>query len=244
MGGAGPRPPSPFMADRLIMLNAALSELGEEPLYFATEQDRAAFSVNGAFDPEDDLQARCAAIYPQVRSRLIVAYPWSWLSERRRLVAAPLRSDLNETMDGWAYRNRWHMPNPAITSIRALYDEPPSLQGGSYYQPPPRTTGWTVQGPFIFSAFAPAWAHYQGDTAEEAWPQLFENAMTTALMARLSMSLKEDLPTTRYFEQLAAQDLKDAKRVDAQSKPNPAIRTFEWEEARFISTGNRAWNVG
>ena len=225
------------MADRLIMLNAALSELGEEQLYFATEQDRTAFSVNGAFDPEDDLQARCAAIYPQVRAKMLVAYPWSWLSERRRLVKVPLQP--GETMDTFPFRNRWAMPNPASPSIRGLYDEPASLRNGSFYQPPPRITGWTVQGPYIYTDFDPAWCHYQGDTAEEAWPQLFENAMTTQLMARLSMSLKEDLPTTRYFQQLAKEDLRDAKRVDAQSKPNPKIRTFEWEDARFYSTGTQ-----
>lgn len=222
------------------MLNAALAEIGEEQLYFATPQAAADYSRTGVADPEDDLQTRCSAIYPQVRAKLLNAYPWSWLAQRVQLVEVPAAQ--GEATGAWPWAHRYEMPVQHIASIRGLYDDSMQVSAGSgprLNEAPPRVEGWSVFGPYIYAGFNPAWAHIQGDVAEEAWPDLFENAMTMELTARLSLSIKEDLPTTRYYDQLAELALANAKRVDAQSQPNVAVRRFDWEEVRFQGQASR-----
>ena len=219
------------MATRLSILNAALAELGEEPLYFATPDAAAAFSTAGIFDPEDDMQARAAAVYPQVRAELLNAYPWSWLTERARLLEAPYDPQArppDRPAAEWPFPNRFHVPYPDIAIIRAVYSTLQSSVDERIAEP----DGWTVQGPFLYAVFAAAYVEAQRDVAEEAWPQLFVNAITQACAARLSLSIKEDLPTTRYYDQMASLALDNAKRADAQSHPGQVIPRFEWVEAR------------
>ena len=206
---------------------------------FATPAETARFTTAGVFDPEDDLQARVGAIYPQVRAEMMASYPWSWLTARAELTQVPLteaegRDDAALAMQvrrRWPYRYRYSVPNPAVGNVRAVYD---NLQ---LSEPRARNDGWTVQGPALYAEFSPAWIEYQSDVAEEAWPQLFENAVTLKLAARLSMSLKEDLPTTRYYEQLAQLAHSDAKRVDAQSHPSRDLPQFDWVDARVSGVG-------
>lgn len=231
------------MADRLTMLNAALAELGEEQLYFADGTAAADFASGVLTDPEDDLQTRCAAIYPQVRAQLIRAYPWSWLAQRRRLLEAPIRA--GEDQNEFALTYRYLPPNGDPGSVRAVYADTavenagaPNRQRVLVYQPRARVDGWVAQGDYIYADFNPAWCHFQGEVAEERWPQLFENAMIQSIAARLSMSIKEDLPTTRFYEQMAERSLNDAKRTDAQSQPSQRVQHFDWEEARFITHGS------
>lgn len=231
------------MADRLTMLNAALAELGEEQLYFADGTAAADFASGVLTDPEDDLQTRCAAVYPQVRAQLLNAYPWSWLAKRRRLNEAPLQA--GESRQSWPLQYRYLNPDPITASIRAVYDEGGSggveagrLQTLQKYRLLARVDGWTLEGDYVYADFRPAWCHFQGEVAEERWPQLFENAVIQALAARLSMSIKEDLPTTRFYEQMAERSLNDAKRTDSQSQPSQRVQHFDWEEARFITHGS------
>ena len=233
------------MADRLTMLNAALAELGEEQLYFADGSAAADFASGVLTDPEDDLQTRCAAIYPQVRAQLLNAYPWSWLAQRRRLLEAPLRD--GEDANEWPLDYRYLPPNG---EVRAVYDGtarstgPVATARGTgvrtlqAFRERARVDGWITQGSYIYASFTPAWSHFQGEVAEERWPQLFENAMIQSIAARLSMSIKEDLPTTRFYEQMAERSLNDAKRTDAQSQPSQRVQHFDWEEARFITHGS------
>ena len=214
------------MADRLTIINAALAEIGEEQLEFTSLNAQSAFTTTGAVDPEDDLQVRAGAIYMQVRAAMLAAYPWSWLLRRAALVEQPEPEVAPGVKPSdWPYRYRYAWPEPTLESIRALYDR-------SERRAPPRVDGWERQGTFIYADFRPAWCLYQRGVSEEAWPDLFVNAMKTKMCARLAMSLKEDMPTTRYYEQLADRDLAEAKRVDAQSHPSPAIERFDWVNAR------------
>ena len=215
---------------RLTIATAALAEIGDEPLEFATPQDAARFTTEGVFDPEDDLQARVAAVYPQVRATLLAGYPWSWLTSRQALAAAPATN--GEDAGAWPYRYRFHVPTPAIGNIRAVYDS-----RDASIEEVPRVDTWTVQGAHIFTGFSPAWVEAQREAAEETWPQLFVNAVTTALAARLALSLQGDLPTTRYFNQLAADDLALAKSVDSQSHPPAAVPRFDWVDERVGGGG-------
>ena len=225
---------------RLTIANAALAEIGGYPLEFATPADAAAFTAGGVLEDQDDDQARVAGIYPQVRAKLLNAYPWSWLVTRSLLREVPAGANLALGSGGkpseWPYRYRYAVPNAQIGSIRAVWDTDDTIAGE------PRTDMWTVQGAYLFADFRPAWIDSQGDAAEESWPQLFVNAVTLMMAARLVMAEKEDLPTMQAYLRMAERELEEAKRVDAQSKPQPALPVFDWVESRL--GGFRGYPVG
>ena len=211
------------MATRLTIINAALAELGEQPLEFEDEAAAAAFGDTGVVDPEDDLQRIVGAIYPQVRADLMNAHPWSWLTERAPLTELPAQQGENAT--AWPYPRRYRLPNPFIANVRAVYDATATGR--------PRTTGWTVQSGYLYAAFTIGYVEDQRQVDETVFPQLFENALVLALVARFAMPIKEDLDTRRIYEGLAEKALNNAMRVDAQSHPVSTIPTFDWEEARL-----------
>lgn len=206
------------MATRLSIANAAYAELDEEPLEFASQQDADRFTTGAVLEDEDDQQRKISAIYPQIRSTLLNAYPWSWLTTQARLEAVPLAT--GEQAAFWPFQHRYRSPLPRIGSIRALFSRP--------RHDSVMVNGWAVQGRFIYANFSPAWAEYQTDLDEEQWPDLFVNAAILALAARLAPGIKEDVPTTRDFERKAELALSTAKRVDAQSQPAPEVVHFEW----------------
>lgn len=224
------------MATRLTIANAALADLGEDLLQFATPQAAAEFTSGALIDPEDDIQARVAAIYPQVRSKMLAAHPWSWLSERASLRAVPAAQGEDKT--AWPYTYRYAVPNPFVGSIRAVYDRV-EQQSESIA----RTNGWDVKGAYLYASFSPAFIESQVDTAEEAWPDLFTNAVTLLLTARLAMSIKEDLPTMNAYLREAKEALADAMRVDAQSHPVQVVQHFEWVESRVNDTFGYGYGV-
>ena len=210
------------MGTRLQIINAALAELGELSLEFENEAAAAAFGDAGTVDPEDDLQRITGAIYPQVRANLLNAHPWSWLKERQVLIALPAQEGENAAV--WPHPNRYRIPNPFVSSIRAVYDKLVSDR--------PRPDGWDVQGGYLYAGFELGFIEDQRQVDETVFPQLFENALVLALVARFAMPIKEDLDTRRIYEQVAERALPDAKRVDAQSHPVAVLPRFEWEEAR------------
>ena len=207
------------MADRLGIMNAALLELGEDPL-------EEAAPITGALDDAgDDIQARVGAIYPQVRDKMLYAHPWSWLSRRQQLIEVP--AGQGENVFSWPFKYRYAVPDPDVRVIRAVWDRSDQIDH------PARVDGWRSDGPYIYADFRPAWIESLSNVDEAAWPRVFANAIIVALAARLSMSIKEDLPTTRYYEQLAERALSDAQRVDAQGHPAVEIQRFEWVDERI-----------
>ena len=216
------------MADRLAIVNASLAELGEESLYFTSDEAARAFSERGDIEQEDPDQERVSALYPQVRSQALHAYPWSWLTRRAALTQAPASNEAEKR--SWPFSYRFNEPEPQVRSIRAIYDRQDALR--------PVPAGWVHQDGYIFARFSTAWALYQRkDAPEESWPELFALAVTALLTARLSMALVFDTPATRHYTQMAFQALEDAKRVDSQSKPNPVISYFDWDDARVGGDG-------
>lgn len=222
------------MATRLELINAALARLGEQALEFESAAAAAAFGDTGVVDPEDDLQRIAAAVYPQVRASLLNAHPWSWLTQRTRLIERPAVE--GEDSGSWPYRMRYRLPNPAVNSVRAVYK--------AVVTDLPTTTGWTVQGGWLYAEFEVAFIEDQRQVDEAVFPQLFQNALTLQLAAEMAMPVKEDLDTMRYYERLAEKALNDAMRVDAQSHPVATIPRFAWEEARLAdSLGYRSHAV-
>lgn len=214
------------MATRLELINAALARLGEQELEFESAAAKAAFGDAGVVDPEDDLQRIAGAIYPQVRASLLNAHPWSWLTQRTRLVLRPAVE--GEDAGAWPYANRYRLPNPSVNSVRAVFTQASSDT--------PTTTGWKVEGGWLYTNVEIAFIEDQRQVDETVFPQLFQNALTLKLAAEMSLPIKEDLETMRYYERLAENALNDAMRVDAQSQPVKVIPRFDWEEARLAET--------
>ena len=210
------------MGTRLSIINAALADIDEQPLEFESAAAAAAFGDAGTIDPEDDLQRKAAAIYPQVRAALLNAYPWSWLTERYAVSTLPARA--GEDATAWPYPQRYRLPNPYVGNLRAVYDR--------LVPETPRPDGWSVQGGFLYARFDVGFIEDQRQVDETVFPQLFENALVLKLASRFAMAVKDDIDTMRIYAQMAAEALKDAKRVDAQGQPVKAIPRFEWEEAR------------
>ena len=212
------------MADRLTIANAALLELGQRHLEFASPEDAARFGDAGVVDPEDVGQQRIAAIYPQVRNTLMNAHPWSFLQETHRPQSAPWPEDTeNEFAEEYKYRYR--ITYPWVGSIRAVFRK---------NQPnTPETEGWRIEGGYLISRFEVTLIREQRQVAEQAWPQLFVTAVTLALAARLAMPILYDQEVERSFMRKAEIALNDAMRVDAQSQPPNVVPRFGWLEARF-----------
>ena len=214
------------MGTRLSIINAALARIGEDSLEFESDAAAAAFGDQGTIDPEDDLQRITSSIYPQTLADLLNAHPWSWLTERKVLIALPAQE--GENAEAWPYPNRYRVPNPFVGSIRAVYDKLISNA--------PRPDGWAVQGGYIYSDFEVGYVEDQRVVDETVFPQLFENALTLQLASDFALPVKEDVETMRLYANLAERALRNAKRVDAQSHPVSVLPRFEWEEERVAET--------
>ena len=229
------------MASRLEIINAALHRLSASPLEFATDQASALFGEAGVVDPEDEQQARTAAIYPSVRHRLLNAHRWSWLRERhrpqllaRRGIMPPDSQDalaprtepaeFNPSDYAWQYR----LSYPWVGTLDKVY-----FKGDSE----PATEGWIVEGGYLWSKereIANVVDHRQ--ISEEAWPQLFVNIVELQLASELAIPVAFDEGLARYYKQEAKEALEEALRMDGQSSPSEMIPSNPWIEARLGST--------
>ena len=213
------------MQTRLALINAGLSLLGEQPLEFESDEAAAAFSANASINPEDDVQRTMGAIYPMVRSTLLNAHPWSWLTVRHRPIEAPWRLGEDVPQSDWApFVHRYQLNNPFVASIRAVY-----LEG---MRQVPATEGWTVRGGYLWSMRPIVALEDQRQTDESVWPELFDTAVILSLAAHGALPIMQDIETGRQYERKAEMALKNAQRVDAQSHPVKTIPRFSWEEAR------------
>ena len=245
------------MATFFSIANAALSELGEDPIEFAQDAegriDPATFDAFGQrigpdadFDPTDLVVRTVSDIYPQVRDELLNAHPWTWLKTRSLLEEAPLT-----VSEGGA-------PAPSVVETPEQFDDRMALAESTrmawpfdirWHKPrplignirelhvgtPPRliTVGWDLVGRYVYTDERPVIAVYQGDTGEPAYPALFVNALTLKLAARLAWPLTQDNESQGRFDRMAMAALENAQRVDSQSHPVSGFKRFPAVSARY-----------
>ena len=229
------------MASRLDIINSALAELAQEPIE-ADPLDQQIDTDDLTSLLEDETAQSVYRIYPQVKADLLNAHPWTWLTIQRNLLGADPH-DRNLVPDGsehkaWPHRYRWNKPRPEIGSIRALYVGPVVMEDR------PQVSGWRVEGEHIFTDFSPVIITYQGEIAEETWPQMFVNAVVLALASRLSLPITYDIDTARLLERRAETALTNAKRIDSQSHPPEAITDFSFVTAHWGGDDYGMRNVG
>ena len=153
---------------KLEVINGALSRLGAEPI--SSELLDVAEREFGEGQPEtpggeggiqdglssdfDEVAAAAVSVYPQARTHILVAHPWSFLAHREQLQ----QPDPPERQPWWPYTYRYTPPRNLLDNIRAVYRD----VGGSGREHP-MGEGWTVLSGFIFADWEPAWADYQRD---------------------------------------------------------------------------------
>ena len=216
------------MRTRLQLINAALTgKLGEQPLEFESEEAAAAFGANATINPEDDVQRTMASIYPSVRSTGLNAHPWSWLTERHRPAEAPHRANEAVARRDWKMQYRYHLANPFVSSIRAVYLQgQPDVPSTDPYQ-------WAVLGGYLFSRMPVIAIEDQRQIDETAWPELFDTYIISMLASKGAIPIMQDLETARLYAAEAAEDLRNAIRVDSQSHPVRHVPRFPSLEARL-----------
>lgn len=117
------------------------------------------------------------AVYDSVLERF-AAHPWSFFKVTRRLVrltAAPVH--------GWAYA--YQLPADRMAPPRAVYADATRRTG---------TTDYDLIGDQLLADHAEIWATCLCLVGYERWPGDFREAFTTALMAELALSVREDRP--------------------------------------------------
>ena len=200
------------LADRskLGFVNAALQELGEDPI--------------SDIEDADDTQASALTIYDTVSDELLYGYPWSWSQEVSRV---QLTGDTS--VEGTGYQYAWINPEGEIGNLRAMYDAPGDLAE-------PRQD-WTRRGATLLTEFTPAYAEYQRTVGENAWPALYVAALIPLLISRMAVLVVEDPDIGRHYERIHDKALKKALRSDSQAKPAQQIRRFGYIDARLGGLG-------
>ena len=215
------------MATAQEIQNAALAKLAELPIGTAEAPG----------DEEPDIATAVRNIYPRVRSSALYSSPWSWTLRREELEVAlpdpdqedpPLTDEEKKEIEARRFTYKLQLPagEGGIGSIRALYSSSEPFAD-------PEVDGWTRLGDSLYSTWKRVWLEYQTDIAEEQWPELFTSAVVELLTAEICQLIIEDTETQRVYARSAMMMMQNARRVDAQSKPNEAISGFGYIEARL-----------
>ena len=202
----------------VAICNAALSLLGAERIERLT---LTAEEIEEGLELED-LEATCSDVYPGHAGRddrlLPLELEHGAASAGGRPRTIPASRSLSGTSGPWASwrRERFARSTPAATRT--------TRRGW---------TGWTRQGPFLYTEFRSAWVDRLRDVNEAIFPKLFRSALTLQLAAVLAPSVAYDVQIGAFFQRRADVALKEAKRQDGQGTPTKGVSRFSYIEARF-----------
>lgn len=116
------------------------------------------------------------AVYDSVLERM-ASHPWTFFKATRRLARLA-------TAPGQLWTYAFQMPTDRLGPIRALYASADTTR-----RP---TTAYDIVGDQIHSDEAELWASLLVASGPERWPGDFRECFTTALMAELALSVRED----------------------------------------------------
>lgn len=115
------------------------------------------------------------AVYDSVLERM-AAHPWSFFKQTRQLVR-----DSTAASSLWVYS--YALPSDRMAPPRAVYASSASRQS---------TTAYDLIGDKLCTDHETIWITYLALQSYERWPGDFREAFTTALMAELALSIRED----------------------------------------------------
>lgn len=116
------------------------------------------------------------AVYDSLLERF-AAHPWSFMKQTRRLLrlsAAPVPAHF-----AYAYQ----LPAELIGAPRAVYADETQRRP---------TTDYDIQSGVLLANATQVWLAFMAVSGPERWPGDFREAFTTALMAELALSIRED----------------------------------------------------
>lgn len=221
------------MASRLGIMNMALVELGEDEIQFEESFEDLASLPGNIGTPIDDVGTMALRTYDTIRDAFLQASAWSWLTERRALVRTAAT-----TQPGWRFP--YEFTKPAVSNIRGVYD----ARDTNFRASIPRTVGWDIIGDYLYAIFEQGYIEVQRDVVEEAMPAIAVNALVLALAERWAGPVTEDESIIAIYRRKAVEALRDAKRVDSQSRPARGITDFPYVSARLGGVSGRRSRSG
>ncbi len=166
-----------------------------------------------SFD-DGSIEAEIAqSIYTPTRDALLSAYPWSFATQQTELntlLASPLAD----------YQNAFQLPNDFLRVMSAGTGQ--NSQGISYriYQRALHTDFDNIVLTYVFRP------------AEADCPAFFDQALIAQLAAELCLPITESTSRAQLLFQLAENEMKRAKQIDAQQDTPNAISDFTLIDVR------------
>lgn len=173
--------------------------------------------VNDVTNPTTPKEVTCSRMYSLVIGNLFTRHPWSFVNVQRQLQVDPDRPP-----DG-NYAFAYRLPSNLLAGPFAVYAD------GELQQ---TVACFLVQGDYVHADYARVDIDYRAAPDPSIWPEYFRTLATVALMARLAKPIADnsDLQTELRIEAFGDENgegvgglFRDAKRLDAQTKPTKTI---------------------
>ena len=200
------------MATKVEIINTALDIFSVDPIQSAADIELE--NIRRL----DDAQRQALSIYDMVKDSLLSGHSWTWARRREAIsVTGGRQADHNNLY-------QINKPSAQYINIRALYNGDEEV---------PVTEGWYIEGDFIYAPFNTGYIEYTRNVDEEAFPPLFVEALVMKLCSQFAMPMLEDVQAAQLYERKSMMALREAQRVDSQSRPAQSVRNFSYTQAHF-----------
>lgn len=173
--------------------------------------------VNDVTNPSTPKEVTCSRMYNLVIGDLFSRHDWSFVNQQRQL-----QVDADKTPDG-NYKYAYRLPSDLLAGPFAVY------ANGQLQFP---VSDFLVQGDYVHCNYTRVDVVYRAGKDPSTWPKYFRMLATVALASRLAKPIADnsDLQTELRIEAFGDQNgegmgglFRDAKRLDAQTKPTKSI---------------------
>ncbi|PZQ48892.1 MAG: hypothetical protein DI551_00750 [Micavibrio aeruginosavorus] len=192
--------------DDLGICIAALAALGEG-------------GIHSIEDPQTDVEAVCAVLFPLVLGTLLSMHEWNFANPVRQLAADP--DVMEDDRAGYAYAHR--LPANLLAGPFGVYSSPRRTD---------RIADYLVSGNYILSNSAVVFARYCARTDIANMPLYFIDLAVTACSARFAKPITDNtaLAEEKRIEAFGPADMNgrggmfaNAVVLDARSRPMKSI---------------------
>lgn len=169
-------------------------------------------AINTITDPETDVEATCATLYPITRDDLLSKHEWNFANPIRELAVdadAP-------AVDGWQYAHR--LPANMLAGPFAVWGDGSTRPVADY----------AVINNHVYSNYAVIKVRFREQVLVSEWPHYFVNLVAHALGAALAKPVAENSARAEELRIIAFGSadkegmgglFANARRLDAQSRP-------------------------
>ena len=181
------------MATRLEIVNAALSELGADPI--------------GSFDDATDLARGVAASYLITRNAVLAEYPWTWLQAWTQLA----RQNITPS---FAWQHHYGLPGDMLEGgILGVY----AGQGTTPETTPLAESAFTIIDGGIDTNATALWLLYQRRKAESVYPDTFVRYLAYRLAMAWAYMVTDQANVVQTLQRFARDAGLTARATDSRS---------------------------